>query len=134
MLGCRERKIEVKEDWNLYIEYSSHDQGYAAAQTLLSKVTLPSVWFIADCRLAGGIMDYCNDQGIQVPEDLRLIFFEDSDILRYNKPPLSAMDVPTMEMSEKSLEILLLAWDKQIDIPIRMEVQPLYYFRESCER
>lgn len=131
MLGCRERNIEVKDEWNLYIESSSHDAGYQSAERLLSRTELPSAWFVADCRLAGGIMDCCNDRNIRVPEDLRLIFFEDSDILKYNKPPLSSMDVPSMEMAEKALEILLLTWEQPISIPLRIEVKPLYAIRES---
>ena len=76
-------------------------------------------------------MDCCNDRKIRVPEDLRLIFFEDSDILKYNKPPLSSMDVPSMEMAEKALEILLLTWEQPVGIPLRIEVKPLYAIRES---
>lgn len=131
MLGCREREIEVKEEWNLYIDSSSHDAGYKSCELLLSRVNLPSAWLVADYRLAGGIMDCLDDKKIRVPEDVRLIFFEESDILKYNKPPLSSMDVPSMEMAEKALEILILTWKQNVEIPLRMEVQPLYAIRES---
>lgn len=98
---------------------------------MLSKIELPSAWLVADSRLAGGIMDYCQDNGIRVPEDVRIIFFEESGILKYNRPPLSSVDVPSMEMAETALDIMLLACNSQIDIPIRREHLPLYCIRES---
>lgn len=131
MVGCRSRGIRVKEDWNVYLQYSSYENGYGAAKQVLSQIELPSAWLVADCRLAGGIMDYCQDNGIRVPEDVRLIFFEESGILKYNRPPLSSVDVPSMEMAETALDIVLLSCNSQIDIPIRREHLPLYYIRES---
>lgn len=131
MYSCRSRNIQVKEDWNVYLECSSYENGYAAAQEVLSRVELPSAWLVADGRLAGGILDCCQEKGLRIPEDVRLIFFEDSGILKYNKPPLSAVDVPIMEMAETALDIVLLACSRQIDIPIRREHAPLYFIRES---
>lgn len=131
MFGCRDRRIEVKEDWNMHIEKSSHEIGYEAAESLLSKIELPSAWFVADCRLAGGIVDCCQDKNVRIPEDLHLLFFEESGILKYNKPPLSSVDIPSMEIAENALDILLLNCDKQIDIPIRRELLPVYHIRES---
>lgn len=131
MFGCRSRNIRVKEDWNVYLQYSSYENGYAAAEKVLSEVELPSAWMVADCRLAGGVVDCCQDRNLRIPEDVRLIFFEESGILKYHKPPLSAIDIPSMEMAETSLDIILLACSRQIDIPIRREHSPLYFIRES---
>lgn len=131
IFGCRDRGIKIKEDWNVYLECSSYEFGYEAAQRVLDNVELPSAWLVADCRLAGGIVDCCHDRDLRIPEDIRLIFFEDSGILKYNKPPLSSVDVPAYEMAESALDIILLASSQQIDIPIRREHFPLYFIRES---
>lgn len=131
VFGCRDQGIKIKEDWNVYLEHSSYENGYLAAEKALAKVELPSAWLVADCRLAGGIVDCCHDRKLRIPEDIRLIFFEDSEILKYNKPPLSSVDVPAYEMAETALDIVLLAGKQQIDIPIRREHSPLYFIRES---
>ncbi|MCI8801480.1 MAG: LacI family transcriptional regulator [Lachnospiraceae bacterium] len=131
MFGCRDRNIKVKEDWNVYLDCSGYEKGYAAAEKVLANIELPSAWLVADGRLAGGIMDCCQDRNIRVPEDVRIIFFEESAILKYHKPPLSSVDVPAMEMAETALDIVLLACNRQIDIPIRREHSPLYFIRES---
>lgn len=131
MFGCRDHNIEVKEEWNLKIDKSSHEIGYAAAEKMFSQMALPSAWVVADCRLCGGIMDYCLQQNIRVPQDLRIIFFEDSSILKYNKPSISSVDIPSPEMARIALDILLLACNSRIDIPIRRELLPIYRIRES---
>ncbi len=131
IFGCRDRGIKVREDWNVYLEYSSYEYGYEAAEKVLAHVELPSAWLVADCRLAGGVVDCCHDRNLRIPEDIRLIFFEDSGILKYNKPPLSSVDVPAYEMAETALDIIVLAGTQQMDIPIRREHSPLYFIRES---
>lgn len=131
VFGCRERGIEIRDEWNPKIEKSSHELAFRAAEQLLSQMELPSAWLVADCRLYGGIMDYCQQKGIRVPEDLRLIFFEDSEVLRYNRPSLSSVDIPSPEMAKTALDILLLACDSRIDIPLHRELLPIYKVRES---
>lgn len=131
IFGCRSRNIKVKEDWNVYLRGNGYENGYAAAGKVLDRIELPSAWLAADSRLAGGIVDCCQDRNIRIPEDVRLIFFEESGILKYHKPPLSAVDIPSMEMAETALDIILLACTRQIDIPIRREHEPLYFIRES---
>ncbi|MCM1118391.1 MAG: LacI family transcriptional regulator [bacterium] len=129
--GCRDRGIRIKEDWNVYLECSSYENGYAAAEKVLASVKLPSAWLVADCRLAGGILDCCHDRKLRIPEDVRLLFFEDSEILKYNKPPLSSVDVPSFEMAETALDIVLMSGNQKLDVPIRKEHAPLYFIRES---
>lgn len=131
LFGCRERRVQAREEWNLRLEKSDHEAGYRAAEQMLQKTALPAAWMVADCRLSGGIMDFCQERQIRVPQDLRLLFFEDSEILKYHKPSLSSVDVPSMEMAESALDILLLACDTRMEIPIRRELLPVYHIRVS---
>lgn len=131
MFGCQERNVKILEEWNLKIEKSTHEIGFHSAQQLLSGMELPAAWLVADGRLCGGIMDCCRQKGIRVPQDLRLIFFEDSGVLQYNRPSLSSVDVPSSDMAKAALDILLLACNSRIDIPLRRELLPIYKVRES---
>lgn len=129
LYGCKERGIHTREDWNVSIESSSYISGYDAAKQLFDKVELPVACMVADFRLAGGIMEYCNEKGIRVPEDFLPIFFEDSGLLRYNKPPLSSVDVPASDMAEKALDILITVLEQQITVNIKRDAKPLFYIR-----
>lgn len=131
LFGCRSHDVVAKEEWNPRIEKSSYEIGYQTAKQMLSDMELPTAWLVADCRLATGIMAYCRDVGICVPKDLRIIFFENSPLLRYNRPALSSVDIPSQEMAKSALDILILAGESRMDIPIRRELLPIYQIRES---
>lgn len=129
--GCQRLGIQNKEEWNLKLEKSHYEIGYRAACQLFQKVIFPAAWMIMDNRLSSGILAACKDKDICVPRDLRLIFLEESEMLKYNKPSLSSLDVPIRDMAEKALDILLLVNENKIDIPIKRELLPTYHIRES---
>lgn len=130
-MSCQDRGVTVREDWKLRLERSSYEIGYHAAEHLLETIDFPSVWMVMDSRLAGGMLAACQDHGIVIPDDLNLIFFEDSELLKYNKPSLTSVDVPVEDMAEKALDILLLLRENKVDIPIKRELLPVYHMRES---
>ena len=105
--GCLEKGISVKDEWNLKLEKSNFEIGYQAAESLFEKIAFPTAWMIMDSRLSGGILAACKEHEIRIPEDLKLIFLEESELLKYNKPSLSSIDVPVKEMAEKALDMLL---------------------------
>lgn len=130
-MACQDRGITIREDWKLRMEKSSYEIGYHAVEVLLETMTFPAAWMVMDSRLAGGMLAACQDNNIVIPSDLNLIFFEDSELLKYNKPSLTSVDVPVEEMAEKALDILLLVSENKVDIPIKRELLPVYHMRES---
>lgn len=129
--GCQSLGIQNKEEWNLRLEKSHFEIGYQAAQQLFKQMALPTAWMIMDNRLSSGILAACKDHHIDVPRDLKMIFLEESEMLKYNKPALSSLDVPIRDMAEKAVDILLLVNENKINIPIKRELLPIYHIRES---
>lgn len=129
--GCNSLGIQTKDEWNLSLEKSNFEVGYGAATQLFQQMVLPAAWMIMDNRLSSGILEACKEYGIKVPQDLKLIFLEESEILKYNKPALSSLDVPVTDMAERALDILLLVNENNIKIPIKRELLPTYHIRES---
>jgi LacI family transcriptional regulator len=41
------------------------------------------------------------------------------------------VDIPSQEMAKSALDILILAGESRMDIPIRRELLPIYQIRES---
>ncbi|HKM35703.1 MAG TPA: LacI family DNA-binding transcriptional regulator [Lachnospiraceae bacterium] len=129
--GCQSLGIQIKEEWNLRLEKSNFEIGYQAAVQLFGQMALPAAWMIMDNRLSSGILAACKDHSIKIPQDLKLVFLEESEMLKYNKPALSSLDVPVRDMAEKALDILLLVNENKINIPIKRELLPTYHIRES---
>lgn len=130
-MACQDKGIMVREDWKLRLERSTYEIGYHAVEELMERIPFPSAWMVLDSRLAAGMLAACQDNGIVIPRDLNLIFFEDSELLKYNKPSLTSVDVPVADMAEKALDILLLINENKVDIPIKRELLPVYHMRES---
>ncbi len=130
--GCSDLGIGIHTSWNLRLKKSSYENGYAAAKQLLQKMQLPTAWMVMDNCLSSGMLAACRDLQIHIPKDLKLIFLEDSEVLRYNEPALSALDVPAMEMAEQALDILLKVNESKSMIPEKRELLPRYHIRESC--
>lgn len=130
-MGCRERGMESREEWSLKVDELDYENGYQAAMQLLDSVPQPCVWLVMSSKLAAGVMAACTERNVRIPEDLKLIFFQDTEMLKYHKPSLAAVDIPFEKMGEKALDILLVTNENRIEIPIKRELVPIYYLRES---
>lgn len=131
IFACQDRGIEVREEWNCRLEKSSYETGYQVAEELLSRMQLPAAWLALDSRLAAGILEVVRKRGIRIPEELKLIFLEESELLKYNRPSLSSVDVPIEQMAKIAMDILFTVVDNQVNIPIKRELLPIYHIRES---
>jgi LacI family transcriptional regulator len=76
-------------------------QGYIAIKDYVeSKVELPEVLFCANDEMAIGVINYFNEVGIKVPEEVKIIGFDNIDLGRYVNPSLTTIDVNRAEWSK----------------------------------
>ncbi len=65
--------------------------------------------------------------GWQVPQDVSVISFDDSDLAAWLRPRLTSVAIPTFEMGRRSVELLLLAPNLR-----RVHLEPMpVHLRES---
>ena len=57
--------------------------------------------------LAIGLMKGFYEQGVQVPEDISIIGFDDLDISKYTTPGLTTVKQPISSKGERAVEILI---------------------------
>ena len=57
--------------------------------------------------LAIGLMKGFYEQGVQVPEDISIIGFDDLDISKYTTPGLTTVKQPISAKGERAVEILI---------------------------
>jgi LacI family transcriptional regulator len=106
--------------------------GYEAATALLSRVT-PTAIFAASDEQAIGIMDYAKKAGIQIPQKLAIVGFDDIDLVDFIG--LSTMRQSMEEMgsvaASKLLEMLTNPNDEE-NPPERIVFCPRLIVRSSC--
>lgn len=67
---------------------------------------LPAGLFIANDPMAVGAMKAIAEAGVKIPEQMSVISFNDTPIIRYTFPSMSAIHVATDEMGESAVDIL----------------------------
>jgi DNA-binding LacI/PurR family transcriptional regulator len=82
--------------------------GYQAMEKIMAQnEELPTAVFAASDRMAIGVLDCCLDNGLQVPEDISIIGFDDIELATVVRPKLTSVRVDHSKMGEKSVELLL---------------------------
>ncbi len=120
-----------KIDRNLIIEGDFTELGgYKAMQQLLSHQ--PDAVFVASDVMALGGLDAIRDHGLDVPNDIALMGFDDLlPHMRIN-PPLTTIRQPVEEAGVKAMELLLDLLENGISPPRSMIIPTELIIRRSC--
>jgi LacI family transcriptional regulator len=107
--------------------------GYRAMQSLLRQATWPTAVFAADDMMAIGALQAALDAGLQIPEDLSLVGFDDIEMAHFIHPRLTTICQPVEEMSRQALNwIMEMIAHKDHPLENRLfSVEPKLMIRES---
>ena len=112
----------------------SSESGYQMMTELINehKDQLPSAFFISSDALAIGALRALQEHGIQVPQDVSIISFNDTSIAKYIYPSLSTVTVFTEEMGKQALHILNQSLTSEEEsIPYMVKLSTKLTIRES---
>lgn len=110
----REREqgfAEVLEKRSIaYKKYSSdfsYNGGYETAQNILSEDEIPSAVFAANDIMALGVMDAFRNQGVKIPEQVKVIGFDNIDMASWPAYELTTWEQPIEKMVDETVNYLL---------------------------
>jgi LacI family transcriptional regulator len=83
------------------------EHGYAAMRSLLRKPTRPTAVICMNDRLAFGAYQALADAGLEIPQDMSVISFDDDAIAAWLRPGLSTAALPHEQMGRQAVELLL---------------------------
>jgi LacI family transcriptional regulator len=83
------------------------ESGYSAAKILLSSDSRPTAIFAANDLMAFGVLEAASEMGLEVPEDLSVMGFDDNRVAALHGIQLSTMRQPGYQMGRLAAEILL---------------------------
>lgn len=97
--ALEEYKVLINED---YIISGRYDllSGYENMKKLLKLADKPTAVFCANDDIGVGAMKAIFDEGLNVPEDISVIGFDDSNFCNYVTPPLTSVRKDSLTMSE----------------------------------
>jgi LacI family transcriptional regulator len=87
--------------------------GEAASRNLLDLPEPPTVIFAASNRILMGVLAVLDERHLEVPEEVSVVSFDDSEWLSIWRPPITCVDVAVGEMARLAADLLL----KHIEAP-----------------
>ena len=84
-----------------------YESGAAAAQILLALKDRPTAIIACSDQMALAVLDVAIGKGLNVPNDLSLISFDNSSVVRFTEPQLTAVDQPIAATFSKAVELLI---------------------------
>ncbi len=101
-----EEGIQLNAEYIIEGEYNL-ESGHKAMQQLLALPKIPSAVFCSNDDMAVGAMKAIFEAGLNVPEDISVIGFDDSVVCNYVTPTLTTIKKSTAEISIQGAEKLL---------------------------
>ncbi len=85
----------------------SYESGVIAANSLLELETPPTAIIASNDQMTLATLDTANQRGLKVPGDLSLISFDNTPVVRFTDPKLTAIDQPIAATFSKAVELLI---------------------------
>jgi LacI family transcriptional regulator len=83
------------------------ETGKQAARKLLALPDRPTALICSSDQMTLAALEVARELGIDVPEDLSLVSFDNSPIVRFTDPPLTAVDQPIAATASRAVELLI---------------------------
>ncbi len=98
-LACDPARIE-HGDW-------SYESGYWAMRRLLEREARLTALFAHNDRMAIGAMRALREAGMDIPDDVALVGYDDIPPASYSYPPLTTVHQPMQEVGKLAVQLLL---------------------------
>jgi LacI family transcriptional regulator len=85
----------------------SYASGKAAAAQLLDRSPAPTAIVASNDQMALATLEVGRERGLIVPRDLSLISFDDTPIVRFTHPPLTAVVQRIAEVTSRAVELII---------------------------
>ena len=92
----------------------SYESGVVAANKLLDLDAPPTAIIASNDQMTLATLDIANQRGLTVPGDLSLISFDNTPVVRFTDPKLTAIDQPIAATFSKAVELLITNGDAAV--------------------
>jgi LacI family transcriptional regulator len=82
-------------------------EGYRVTREILRTGPRPTAFICANDRLAFGAYQALQQAGLEVPDDVSVISFDDSELAAWMRPALTSIALPHYELGAMAVELLL---------------------------
>ncbi|WP_318484538.1 substrate-binding domain-containing protein [Photobacterium leiognathi] len=127
-----EAGFSVEPSWVVEADFEC-EGGYNAFSQLHANGALPSALVVANDMMAMGVINAANEVGIQIPEQLSIIGYDDIHIAKFMSPSLTTIHQPKYRLGQAAVETLLTRLDEPETAPRIIELEPTLVERNSVK-
>lgn len=124
-------EAEVSTEGLLATGDFSYASGEFAAQALLTQPHPPTAIIVSNDQMALATIEVAHAMGLSIPADLSLICFDNTPLVRFTRPPLTAVDQPVAEITARAVELLIAAQRGDLPASTPVVVPASLVIRES---
>lgn len=81
--------------------------GLAAAATLLDGDSPPTAIIAGNDQMALAVLQLAQERGLEIPGDLSIVSFDNTPVVRFTQPQLTAIDQPIAATFSRAVELLI---------------------------
>ncbi|MEO0889480.1 MAG: substrate-binding domain-containing protein, partial [Pseudomonadota bacterium] len=100
-----EAELEFNANWIVESDFEC-EGGYQALKKMVERGPLPSSIFVSNDMMAMGVINAANELGIQIPEQLSIIGYDDIHIAKFMSPSLTTIHQPKYRLGQAAVETL----------------------------
>ncbi|WNJ81793.1 LacI family DNA-binding transcriptional regulator [Cedecea neteri] len=120
-------------EWVIYGDYH-REFGQQALQYLFSQPAPPTAVFAASDYLVLGLLDGLRTLGLQAPEALSLVGFDDANYADFTQPRISTIRQPARELGRTAVNIMMRLLNNDRDIPAETRLPVEWIGRDSIKK
>jgi LacI family transcriptional regulator len=120
------------EQWIFHGNWSEQS-GYAGFSHLVNLKDPPSAIFCSNDLMAIGAMRAAADMGVEIPETVSIVGYDDIRLSSFVNPRLTTIHQPIDLVGKTAAELLLRLVSGQQEHPRQVTLQPELVVRKSCE-
>jgi DNA-binding LacI/PurR family transcriptional regulator len=126
--------IPIEEDLIVYSEFD-RDYAYSCTLDLMDRPDRPDAIFAVSDRLAVGALLALKNKGVQVPNEVALVGFNDEPLVSLLTPSITSIAQPAFEMGRVAAQLLIEQMNSDAALPYRtVMLKPTLTKRESSLR
>jgi LacI family transcriptional regulator len=104
--ALHEADIPLNPDWIVEGDFQ-YQSGYDAAQRLFTSQPAPTAIFACNDLMAIGVYRYAHEAGMDIPQKLSIVGFDDVRLAAYTNPPLTTIRQSKHEMGSLAARLLM---------------------------
>lgn len=110
------------------------ESGYQMMNQLLGQDTLPTAIIASSDPIAIGALRALAAKGVQVPNDISLMGFDDTSLSAFTSPPLTTIHAPAYDMGSFGANIVFNILKLQPATAMKIQLPCRLVERQSCKR